>query len=243
MSKRVRVSSYRHAGGSRAHFYASRQAAAGEGTHGGFAALMVLLPLATFAAVFLWNGPPLDFAVLKGDPGPSDAELQHLYSASETELARERWPTTPAMLDGAQPHFPICEGGDRANCVVDGDTFWYRGEKIRISDINTPEVSEPDCPREAALGARATRRLQDLLNQGAFSPGFDPSGRDTDRYGRKLRTVNRDGESLGGKQWMKASPNTGKAAARAGARGPTAPRRPPLPRQARCSGRYPECAR
>jgi endonuclease YncB( thermonuclease family) len=133
------------------------------------------------------------------DPGRNEAELRHLYAASGTELARQRWPTTPAMLDGAQPHFPICGDGRRANCVVDGDTFWYRGEKIRISDINTPEVSDPDCPREATLGAQATRRLQDLLNQGAFSLGLDPSGRDTDRYGRKLRTVNRDGESLGGR--------------------------------------------
>lgn len=160
---------------------------------------MVLLPLATFAAVFLWNGPPRGFAMMWNDPGSSDAHLRHLYTASEAELVRERWPTTPAMLDGAQPRFPICGSGRRTDCVVDGDTFWYRGEKIRISDINSPEVSEPGCSREAALGARATRRLRDLLNQGAFSLGLDPSGRETDRYGRKLRTVNRDGESLGGR--------------------------------------------
>ncbi len=199
MSRPDRLSTYRRAaGGSRAHFYASRQGApGGEGTGGGFVSLTVLLPLATFAAVFLWNGPPSGFAAMWDDAGKGDVEMRHLYTASETELARERWPTTPAMLDGAQPRFPICEGGRRANCVVDGDTFWYRGEKIRISDINTPEVSKPDCSREAALGARATERLQDLLNQGAFELGPDPSGRDTDRYGRKLRTVNRNGESMG----------------------------------------------
>jgi len=172
MSKPVRLSTYRRAaGGSRAHFYASRQgAAAGEGTQGGFVSLMVLLPLATFALVFLWNGPPSSFATMWDDAGKGDAEMRHLYTASEAELARERWPTTPAMLDGAQPRFPICGNGARANCVVDGDTFWYRGDKIRISD-----------------------------NQGAFELGLDPSGRDSDRYGRKLRTINRDGESLGGR--------------------------------------------
>jgi endonuclease YncB( thermonuclease family) len=33
--------------------------------------------------------------------------------------------------------------------VVDGDTFWYQGTKIRIADINAPEVSHPGCPQKA----------------------------------------------------------------------------------------------
>ena len=81
-------------------------------------------------------------------------------------------------------------------CVVDGDTIWYRGEKIRIADIDTPEVSRPECPREAELGAAATQRMLALLNEGAFS--LEPDGdRDRDHYGRLLRTVTRDGASLG----------------------------------------------
>jgi|GEM_PF-2787979 len=72
---------------------------------------------------------------------------------------------------------------------------WYAGEKIRIADINTPEVGEPGCASEAALGARATTRLQALLNQGAFA--LEKVDRDRDKYGRLLRTVTRDGESLG----------------------------------------------
>ncbi|MBU1606246.1 MAG: thermonuclease family protein, partial [Alphaproteobacteria bacterium] len=75
------------------------------------------------------------------------------------------------------------------------DTIWYRGDKIRIADINTPEVSQPDCAREAALGAAATQRLRALLNAGPFS--LEPVDRDRDRYGRLLRTVTRDGASLG----------------------------------------------
>lgn len=186
----------------RAQYYASRRgAAAGENGRGGFSLLLVGLPVATFAAVFLWDGIPASFAQgFAGgwtESGPSEAELKALYSASEAELAQRRWPTTPAMLDGAQPEFPVCEGSKRTHCVVDGDTFWYRGEKIRIADINTPEVSDPGCPREAALGARATARLRELLNEGAFALGLSGDGRDTDRYGRKLRTVSRNGESLG----------------------------------------------
>ena len=79
--------------------------------------------------------------------------------------------------------------------MVDGDTFWYRGEKIRIADINTPEVSEPSCAREAELGHKATRRLRELLNQGPFA--LEPIDRDHDQYGRSLRVVTRGGESLG----------------------------------------------
>ena len=79
--------------------------------------------------------------------------------------------------------------------MVDGDTFWYRGTKIRIADINAPEVSHPSCAYEARLAAAATRRLTELLNAGPFSLATD--GRETDRYGRALRVVMRRGQSIG----------------------------------------------
>lgn len=97
--------------------------------------------------------------------------------------------------DREQGTFSICQGSGRVTCVVDGDTIWYRGEKIRIADINTPETSRPSCTSEAELGARATQRLLALLNQGPFS--LERDGRDTDRYGRLLRVITRDGTSLG----------------------------------------------
>ena len=92
--------------------------------------------------------------------------------------------------------FGICSGSVRITCVVDGDTFWLDGTKFRIADINTPEVSSPQCPQEAALGRRATERLRDLLNAGPFALVRD--GRGEDQYGRKLRVAERDGHSLGG---------------------------------------------
>lgn len=91
--------------------------------------------------------------------------------------------------------FAVCGGGTRTTCVVDGDTFWLDGVKIRIADINTPEVSAPQCTAEAALGQRATMRLAALLNDGPFD--IVRSGRDEDQYGRKLRIVEREGRSLG----------------------------------------------
>jgi endonuclease YncB( thermonuclease family) len=102
-----------------------------------------------------------------------------------------------AMGDGERALFPLCEGGRRTTCVVDGDTIWYRGLKIRIADIDTPEVARPGCPREAALGRQATARLRQLLNAGAFSLEPLPDGRSQDRFGRALRLVTRNGESLG----------------------------------------------
>ena len=80
--------------------------------------------------------------------------------------------------------------------MVDGDTFYYNGDKIRIADIDTPETHDYGCDSELELGNAARVRLQQLLNNGAFE--LASIDRDTDRYGRLLRIVERGGESLGG---------------------------------------------
>ena len=89
-----------------------------------------------------------------------------------------------------------CGSGNRFRCVVDGDTFHWNGETIRIADIDTPEIFSPKCAAEEALGERAKHRLTELLNDGPFSLVNIP-GRDRDFYGRQLRVVLRDGRSLG----------------------------------------------
>lgn len=91
--------------------------------------------------------------------------------------------------------FTLCGNAPRVNCVVDGDTFWLSGEKVRIADINAPETHEAGCPAERALGQRATLRLAQLLNAGPFELAVE--GRGTDRYGRALRVIRRGGRSLG----------------------------------------------
>lgn len=91
--------------------------------------------------------------------------------------------------------FGPCARGERQACVVDGDTIRYRGTTIRLADIDAPEVFSPKCASEKALGDRATRRLVELMNDGPFEL-MRSGGRDTDRYGRKLRVVVRDGRSL-----------------------------------------------
>jgi len=97
---------------------------------------------------------------------------------------------------GIVRNFPICTGTERHTCIVDGDTIWLDGEKIRIADIDTPEVGEPKCESELALGRKATARLRELLTNQPFElQAWE--GRDKDKYGRKLRVLIRDGHSIG----------------------------------------------
>lgn len=112
------------------------------------------------------------------------------------------YPTQPislvssAITDAESASFSLCQTGGGTNCVVDGDTIWYEGIKIRIADIDTPETHSPGCASEAELGEAATDKLHSLLNAGTFS--IERIDRDTDRYGRQLRILTRDGESIGG---------------------------------------------
>lgn len=101
----------------------------------------------------------------------------------------------PVARDTLSAQFGFCHSGAGTNCVVDGDTFWFQGEKVRVMDIDAPETHPPRCAEEAALGARATQRLQALMNAGPFS--LETGDRDTDRYGRALRVVTRGGQSIG----------------------------------------------
>ena len=100
-----------------------------------------------------------------------------------------------SSASGSSEAFSICGSGQRITCVVDGDTFWFRGEKIRIADIDTPELSPPRCRREHERGLAAKQRLLEILNSGPLS--LKVAARDEDRFGRKLRIVYRDRRSVG----------------------------------------------
>lgn len=97
--------------------------------------------------------------------------------------------------DTLAARFDLCAGAVRINCVVDGDTLWFRGEKIRVADIDAPEISQPACAAERQAGEMSRDRLLAMLNEGSFS--LAAGSRDEDRYGRKLRVVSRSGRSLG----------------------------------------------
>ena len=86
----------------------------------------------------------------------------------------------------------ICAPGPRDNCVVDGDTFWIEGVKVRIADIDAPELNGR-CDYERRLALESRDRLLALLNAGPFQ--LRPQGED--RYGRTLAVVTRGGRSIG----------------------------------------------
>ena len=78
----------------------------------------------------------------------------------------------------------VCGSGRRVSCVVDGDTFWISGEKIRLEGIDAPEVNGA-CAHERRLAQRATRRLSEILSDERFS--LRRNGKD--RYGRTLARI------------------------------------------------------
>jgi micrococcal nuclease len=146
-----------------------------------------------------WNtsGPRQPRARLRSAPWQPLAALAGVAGA--LWFAAEGY---PAMVAGNGPlvtsghgAFVLCAQVRAPNCVIDGDTIRYRGTKIRLEGIDAPEVFSPRCASEAARGERATRRLLELINAGPFE--MVAGSRDEDRYGRKLRTIERGGRSLG----------------------------------------------
>lgn len=91
--------------------------------------------------------------------------------------------------------YNLC-GISRRNCVVDGDTLWIGEVKVRIADIDAPEISAPSCSQELERGEQAKLRLLELINDGPFEVRRI-ADRDADQYNRKLRVLVRDGKSLG----------------------------------------------
>ena len=79
--------------------------------------------------------------------------------------------------------------GPRDNCVVDGDIFWIKGEKVRIADIDAP-VIDGKCPLERDLALRACNIL---------SPSLSLHRTGTDQYDRTLAVVSVQGRLAGAK--------------------------------------------
>src|SRR5688572_10406367 len=90
-----------------------------------------------------------------------DRALEQAWEAAPT-----RWPDGRLKIATS---FGLCHEGGGRNCVVDGDTVWIAGEKVRIAGIDAPETHEPRCPKEAQLGRKAALRLQAVLSAGTLT--------------------------------------------------------------------------
>ena len=134
----------------------------------------------------LWSrlvGLALGIAVLAGPA------LWDRYAGTVTDLSLQ--PTggkgdgeQQVTLVGLMRPMPICGGGRRVTCVVDGDTFWIDGEKVRIESIDAPEING-SCQRERELARSATERLSEILG----SRNFRLERHGKDKYGRTLALV------------------------------------------------------
>lgn len=160
-------------------------------------------------ALLGWSGRPSNAgaspkiewnAVQKARTRTLDAEdrawERRAVIASDSEAIQTGLPRrSAARNDGVRAAFGYCQWGGGSNCVVDGDTFRIRGEKVRIAGIDAPETHPSRCAYEARLGNAATTRLHALLNSGAVT--MTHIDRDRDVYGRLLRNVQVDGADVG----------------------------------------------
>ena len=101
------------------------------------------------------------------------------------------------MVILAGPAFAIekCSSGKRVTCVVDGDTFWLDGVKIRMEGYDTPEPQTGICggEQEKKLAARATARLIELMNTGYTIEFAGKKG----SFQREIATVRVGGVDVG----------------------------------------------
>jgi endonuclease YncB( thermonuclease family) len=85
-------------------------------------------------------------------------------------------------------------------CVIDGDTVWILrpdrtiSEKIRLQNVDAPELRRPRSRRELNRAVAATEFLRDKIEQ-AGSATIRRRGKD--RYGRTLARIAIDGRDLG----------------------------------------------
>lgn len=102
----------------------------------------------------------------------------------------------PLMGENFAAKFYFCGTSGLDNCVMSGDTFWYKKTKVVLADIAAPRTDGAACQQERDRGFAAKVRLKDLLSSGRFDletlktagPGAAPG---------VLRVATRNGRSLG----------------------------------------------
>jgi len=90
--------------------------------------------------------------------------------------------------------------------VIDGDTIrvYHQQPNVRLVGFNAPETRRAECEAEAELGAKATRRLRDLIRAGnldfIYVKCSCPEGTEGTfacNYGRDCETLKSNGRNVG----------------------------------------------
>ena len=98
-------------------------------------------------------------------------------------------PTPVASLAG-----PQAGTAGQVTRLVDGDTLWVSGVKVRLIGMDTPETHKPGTPVQC-FGEAASHRMANLLPVGTAVRLVYDRGR-LDRYGRTLAYVYRASDGL-----------------------------------------------
>lgn len=99
---------------------------------------------------------------------------------------------TPEFKQGEETRF---ETTAKNIYVYDGDTIIIDEQRLRLLEIDTPEISKPRCRREEKIGLQARDALRTLIAQ-AKTIEIINSGQ-IDRYDRPLIQIKLDGEYAG----------------------------------------------
>jgi len=90
--------------------------------------------------------------------------------------------------------------------VIDGDTIrvYHQQPNVRLVGFNAPETRRAECQAEAELGAKATRRLRDIIREGRLEFQYVrcscPAGTEgsfTCNNGRDCGTLRSNGKDVG----------------------------------------------
>ncbi len=89
------------------------------------------------------------------------------------------------------------QGRPRITCVVDGDTLWLDGQKLRVRGYDTPEPQLQVCGGtfERELAKQASARFLALLNSDTVV--FDVGGYESKSSNRRLVDIYVNGRNVG----------------------------------------------
>ncbi len=127
---------------------------------------------------------------------PRNIQGKEIWQFAPAAAAFVNWQAGDAMAEARRSTVDVRQPGQYA----DADTLALRGNTVRMSDMNAPEVphaqsNDPDHPERRTgeyLGAEAQRRIQELVKENQYVrlvEDSNPKAGGFDKYGRAVRTV------------------------------------------------------